>query len=123
MKAKKNIVKMDLGGLQYEVDVEREWQEFKDESFENQLDSVISSYFWMSQIFGVELPQEAKNKFWKDFQRPDAERAREVAAYGLRNVNNWPLFSLLKDAMDFIKARDAGAFVDNPQEGKRELLV
>jgi hypothetical protein len=118
-----NVVKVNLGGLHYEQDIDREWQEFQQKGFEDQLDAAISSFFWMRHIFGIELPQEAKNRFWEDFQRPDAERAREAAVYGLRYVNNLALFELLKSGMDFIENRDNGIYANDPEGARMDIQI
>jgi hypothetical protein len=105
----KTSVEVDLGnGIKYHVDTEEQWAEFSSEEFSGQLESVICPFFWAVQFNNNDLPLADKNKFYDDFQRPEAEHAREIAVRGLKHVNNWPLFRLLKDAMDWEKNRQSG---------------
>jgi hypothetical protein len=111
-----NLVKVNTSGISYEVDIDQEWKEFKESEFDCQLESASSWNFWMTQLFGVDLPQETKNKFWNEFQKPAAGKARIIAVYGLKWANYADHFSLLKSAIDLIKDRDDGKLADKAED-------
>lgn len=114
---KTNNAEVTLCGLKLSVDIDAKWKDFEAEDFDTQLETVTSSYFWMTQIYGVGLDENAMKQFWEPFQRSDASRAREIAIYGIARVNNHELFSLLKDAMDYDKARESGDYEKDKELG------
>lgn len=118
-----NMVSVTISGVKMEVDIDARWSDFKKMPFEDQLETVTCSYFWMSQIFGVGLDVPAMNRFWANFQRPEAEKARDVAVNGITRVNNHALFSLLKSAMDFERDRAQGVYKDNHESGMMDGYV
>lgn len=118
-----NMVSVNQAGFQMEIDIDLRFEEFKKMPFDQQLNEVISSDFWMSQIFGTSLDEASMKKFWHEFQKPDAEKARQVAVDGIAKVNHAELLDLLLDALDFEAARLSGDYEKDPMSGKNFAML
>jgi len=83
-----DFVTMDYGGgLVIKIDPAAHWQRLIEETPEDQNDSIVSGHHWMIVLFDINLPQDQKNRFWEDYQQPEAEKNRKKALKGLAWVN------------------------------------
>lgn len=82
-----SMIEVCTSGIKYLVDPEKAWREFIAQPFSEQLETACFPHHWIVQLHRIDLPLEARERFWKSYREPAAEKARNIAINGLCRVN------------------------------------
>lgn len=118
-KTKKIITTIHIGNkASVPVDAENDWLRFKESKFEEQLEEIIDSFFWIIHLPWFNLPPSDLDRFWNEYSKPEAEESRLVAVHGLVFSNNLESLQLLNDAIQRQRDKVAGKY-----SGKSEDML
>lgn len=117
---KHEVTNWGLGKLQIPVDAKMQWNEFLNDSFDDQVEAVASSFFWQIQLPWINLPLEKRSCFWKEFSRDGCEHARDIATMGILYTNNIESLLFLKRAKEL---RDKSAAAKGDKKKLKMFLL
>lgn len=81
-------VNLDFGGgLVLPIVPSQHWEKLFQESDKERQESVIDEMHWLVVLHDMDLPQDAKDRFWQAFSEPAAITERKKALHGLTFVN------------------------------------
>jgi hypothetical protein len=118
------IVNLQSGDdtLPLPIDAASHWQDFSESNFVNKLDEVAGVFFWQVQLHFMDLPQAAKDKFWRGITLAGTEKARFAAVHGMKFVNNYDLFTLLTDSIAVGNESPCGPDADHIRNARLQVI-
>jgi len=104
------------------IDVDEHWNGVLERPAEDRLGFVSSPFHFLIHLQHMDLPDAIKDRFYLNYSKPSAVKARDVALWGLVGSNYGNELSILHSVDDFNERRMAGWYKGRPALFDMDML-
>jgi hypothetical protein len=104
------------------IDVDEHWNGVLERTAEDRLGFVSSPFHFLIHLQHMDLPDAIKDRFYSNYSKPSAVKARDVALWGLVGSNYSNEMTIIHAAEDFNQRRAEGFYKDHPDLFEMNLL-
>ena len=104
------------------IDIDEHWKGLLERPAEARLGMVSSPFHFLIHLQHMGLPDAIKERFYSNYCKPSAVKARDVALWGLVGSNYSNEMRIIQAAEDFNQRRAEGFYKDHPDLFEMNLL-